>query len=484
MSLSSALHSAMSGIRAASRGSEIVSSNIANANTPGYARRTLSISSDTSGAAIGVRINGVVRHVDQQVINDRRLAEAEAGYRSETTSALTKIEDLIGTPDSAGSLAARVADFEQSLITAASRPDATERLTSVAFAAKDLAKSINGIAQGIEDARTQADRSIDAQVQRLNDALKNIETLNSRIVASNKKGTELSALQDQRQLIIDEISEMVPIRVVPRDHGAVALYSTGGAILLEGRAVEVGFEPANVVTAYQSVSDGTLSGLTLNGVSVNTSADRGRLHGGTLGAQFEIRDEIAPAAQVQIDALARDLIGRFEDSGVDPTLAAGDPGLFTDAGNALDPSDEVGLANRIGLNALVDPEAGAETWRIRDGLGATAPGDAGDGTLLIALKEVLVAKQPQASGSFGSSGLGVDGIVASISSQIGSDRLRADQQLSFASAQAVELAQIELANGVDTDAEIQTLMILEQAYAANARVISTVDEMFDALMRI
>ncbi|APX13300.1 flagellar hook-associated protein FlgK [Tateyamaria omphalii] len=484
MSLSSALYSAMSGIRAASRGSEIVSSNIANANTPGYARRTLSISSESGGGAVGVRINGVVRHIDQQVINDRRLAEAEVGYRSETTSALTRIEDLIGTPNNAGSLAARVSDFEKSLITATSRPDATERLTSVAFAAKDLAKSINTVAQGIQDARTQADRSIDAQVSRLNDALKGVQTLNARIVASGRVGTELSALEDQRQQLIDEISAMVPVRAVPRDHGAVALYSTGGAILLEGGAVEVGFEPTNVVTPYASEADGTLSGLTLNGIAVNTSSANGRLHGGTLGAQFEIRDEIAPDAQRQIDALARDLIGRFEDSNVDPTIAAGEAGLFTDAGAPLDPADELGLANRISLNTLVDPDDGGQTWRIRDGLGASAPGDVGNGALLIALTDAFVAQRPQASGDFGVADLNIDGIVASVSSQLGSDRLRADQQLSFASAQAVELAQIERANGVDTDAEIQTLMILEQAYAANARVISTVDEMFDALMRI
>ena len=484
MSLTSALSSAMSGLRAASRGSEIVSSNIANANTPGYVRRTLSISSDTGGAGVGVRINGVVRHVDQQIVNDRRLASAEAGYRTETTAALNRIEDLIGTPDSAGSLAARIADFEQSLITASSRPDANERLTGVAFAAKDLAKSINSVANGIQDARTQADRSIDAQVTRLNDALKGVESLNARIVASNASGTDIAALQDQRQQLIDEISEMVPVRTVPRDHGAVALYSTGGAILLEGRAVEVGFEPANVVTPYESIGDGTLSGLTLNGVSVNTSSASGRLHGGTLGAQFEIRDEIAPAAQAQIDAIARDVVERFEDSAVDPTLVVGDAGLFTDNGSPLDPMSETGLANRLTLNSLVDPDQGGEVWRIRDGLGATAPGDSGDATLLIALTDVLDTSRLQASGSFGSSPLNLEGVVASFSSQVGSDRLREDRQLSFANAQFTELTQMALANGVDTDAEIQNLMILEQAYAANARVISTVDEMFDTLMRI
>lgn len=481
MTLTSALSSAMSGLRAASRGSEVVSGNISNANTAGYVRRTLAMSSDANG---GVRINGITRHVDQQIVNDRRLAGAEAGYRSATAAALTRIEDLIGTPDSPTSLAARISEFEQSLVTTSSRPDASERLTATAFAAKDLAQSINSVARGIQDARTQADHNINTQVTRLNDALKGVEALNARIVARTANDADLPAFQDQRQKLIDEISEIVPVRTVPRDRGAVSLFTTGGAILLEGRAVEVGFEPANLITQYESIEDGTLSGLTLNGVSIGTSSEHGRLRGGTLGAQFEIRDEIAVRAQSQIDAVARNLIERFEDSAVDPTLGIGEPGLFTDAGNPLDATNEIGLASRLSLNDLVDPEQAGETWRLRDGLGAAAPGESGNAELIIALRDALEAARPPASGDFGTASLNLQDVVASMSSQIGTERLRADRQMSFASAQFTELQHIELAAGVDTDVEIQNLMILEQAYAANARVISTVDEMFETILRI
>ncbi|MEL6920822.1 MAG: flagellar hook-associated protein FlgK [Pseudomonadota bacterium] len=481
MSLTSALSSAMSGLGAASRGSEIVSNNISNANTPGYARRTLEISSNGTGTGTGVRIDGIVRHVDQQVLNDRRLAEAEYGYRSDTTAALTEIEDLVGTPDTQGSLSARLADFEQSLITAASRPDASERLNSAAYAAKDLVASVNSVSDGIQDIRTRADNSIAAQVNRLNDALKGVQKLNSQITASNARNSDVSALQDERQRLIDEISEIVPARVIERDHGQVALYSTGGAILLEGRAVEIEFEQTNVVTPYASIDDGTLSGLTIDGFAINTTSGTGRLHGGTLGAQFEIRDEIAPAAQAEIDAFARDLIERFEDPSIDPSLTVGDPGLFTDNGASLVPTADQGLASRLELNALVDPSETAETWRLRDGLGAAAPGNEGDATLLTALNSALADSRISGSGTVAHT---AQSFIAGLTSQLGADRLREEQFLSFASAQFTQLTEMELANGVDTDVEIQNLMILEQAYAANAKVIETVDEMLDALLRI
>ncbi|MEP4249836.1 flagellar hook-associated protein FlgK [Tateyamaria sp.] len=484
MTITSALNSAMSGLQAASRASELVSSNIANALTPGYARRTLSVSSATNGSGVGVQINGVTRFVDTQVIADRRLAGSEFGYRATTSTYMTRIEDLVGTPDQEGSLSARLADLQNNLITASSRPDAIERLNNVAFSASDLATTINSVADGIQEARTEAENNIADQVTRLNDALRGVQELNSAIARASVRSGESASLLDQRQVLVDEISEMVPVRMIDRDHGVVALYSTGGAILLDGSAMEIGFESANTVTPYMSIDDGTLSGLTINGYATSTSSTSGRLHGGTLGAQFEIRDELAPAAQSQIDTLARDLIERFESTSVDPTLTAGQPGLFTDAGASLDVAVETGLANRLSLNALVDPAQGGEAWRLRDGLGASAPGASGGATLLNAMSDVLSETRTPSSGDFGPAALSAFDVVTGIASELGSGRLRENQLLSFASAQFYELTEHELANGVDTDVELQNLLIIEQAYAANARVIETVDEMFDTLMRI
>ncbi|WP_299684870.1 flagellar hook-associated protein FlgK [uncultured Tateyamaria sp.] len=484
MTLTSALNAAMTGLRSASRSSELISSNISNAATPGYARRTLETTSNASAFLSGVRIEGVVRHGDAQVLADRRLASAEFGYRSDTTRFLTSIEDAIGTPDQPGSLSARLADFDNSLILASSRPDAAERLDSSALAARDLANTINRASDDVQGARSQADRNIAAQIDRLNDALAAVKEVNSQITATISQRGDTAALQDQRQVLIDEISEIVPVRVVPRDHGAVALFSTGGAILLDGTPASIEFEPANVVTPYMSVEDGTLSGLTVNGFAVSTSSETGRLRGGTLGAQFEIRDELAPEAQTQLDALARDLIERFEDPGVDPTLAAGQPGLFTDQGAALDPLAEEGLASRLSLNALVDPAQTGETWRIRDGLGAAAPGDVGNAQIINALSDALSDARTPATGGFGTGVFTALDLTSAFASRLGTDRLRSDQQLSFASAQLNELTQLELADGVDTDVELQRLMMVEQAYAANARVIQTVDEMIDTLLGI
>ena len=483
MSITGALNNALTGIRATGRASEVISSNIANALTPGYAARGLELSSIVSASG-GVRIDGIVRDVDPQVLSDRRLASAEQALRSDITGYLDTLENLVGTPDQEGSLSDALADFDNALITAASRPDAPERLDIAVLAARDLAARLNQTSAGIQDARTYADASIAEQVSTLNATLQNVQDLNRKILAARDGSAESAGLMDMRQMAIDEISQMVPIRTAPRQDGSLAIYSTGGAILLDGQAVQVDFTPARIVTPYMSTGNGTLSGLSINGVALDISSDRGALRGGSLGAQFEIRDEMAVEAQAQLDAIARDMIERFADPAVDPTLAPTDPGLFTDNGLAFDPLDEVGIARRITVNAAVDPANGGESWRLRDGINAAAPGDSGDATLLQSLSDALTTQRLPASGTFGTSPLSSTQLTSTFLSQISVDRMRSDQQLTFASARFDTLKQMELERGVDSDAELQRLIQVEQAYAANARIIQAAEEMMQTLMRL
>jgi flagellar hook-associated protein 1 FlgK len=481
MTISSALSNAMTGLRAAGRTSEVISANIANAMTPGYGVRNLSLSSSQLG---GVSIDGVYRRVDPSLLADMRLADASFKNATDRTRFISDFEQLLGTPDEANSLAARFNSFESALVSATSRPDAPERLQIVVDAARDISTMIAEASDGVQDARSEADRQIQLQVDLLNNSLQNVKELNSQITRVLATGGDPSALYDNRQAIVDEISGIVPIRQVPRENGQVALYSTGGAILLDGGVADISFTAVNQVTPYMTLAGGTLSGLSVNGYPVRTDSGRGALSGGSLAAQFEIRDELGVAAQSQLDAFARDLIERFQDPSVDPSLAPGDPGLFTDAGIAFDPLNEVGISSRLTLNALADPRQGGEAWRIRDGLNAVTPGDVGEARLVQALSDTLTNGRIPASGDFGVGAFSATNLVSTLTSQIGADRFQAEKQLSFASSQFDELKQQILADGVDSDEELQRLLIVEQTYAANVKMIEAADQMMQTLLRI
>ncbi|MEM7519484.1 MAG: flagellar basal body rod C-terminal domain-containing protein, partial [Pseudomonadota bacterium] len=415
---------------------------------------------------------------------DRRLAEAQQVNAETTSGFLDRIERLLGTPDDPSSLSARLAVFDQALVTAASRPEAQERLVGAVTDARGVVRSLSDLSDGIQDARSVADRTIDQQVDQLTQSLQQVAELNSQITTTQVQGGDVASLQDLRQNIIDDISALVPLREVPRDNGQIALYSQGGAVLLDGTPAQIEYDRVNVVTPYMTQANGTLSELRINGLPVRTGSDDGLLRGGALGAQFAIRDELGVEAQTQVDALARDLITRFQDPAVDPSLNPGDAGLFTDSGGAFDPANEVGLSTRLSLNAAVDPDQGGEAWRIRDGINAFVPGEAGDATLLQNLSGALNTTLVPGSPGFGTGAFSAIDLVASVTSGVAGQRITADRDLSFASAQLIELTERQLADGVDTDAEFSRLLLIEQSYAANARVIETVDEMMQQILRL
>ncbi len=283
MSISAALSNALSGLTAAARSAEIVSTNIANATTEGYATRSLAASPRSEG---GVAILAVTRSVDQALLADRRLADAEKSMTGDILAALTQTQDVVGTPLDPGSLSSQITAFESALIDAASQPYSSVRLTRAVESADSLSAKIRSLSDGVQAARTEADRQIADQVMMLNDDLEQVRQMNVRIVTAKSQVIDTSALLDQRQSLIDRIATITPVKEVSRDFGAVALFSSGGAILLDITAAKVGFSPVNLVTTDMTLGAGTLSGLTINGKAVPTDPQMGHLRGGSLDAAF------------------------------------------------------------------------------------------------------------------------------------------------------------------------------------------------------
>lgn len=483
MNMSTALNNALGGLTAASRGAAVVSGNIANALTPGYARRSLELAtSPISGN--GVRTVGVIRHQDPVLTANRRSSDAELAFQSTISDFRSRFENLVGTADGTPSLASRMSALENSFITAASLPDSIERLDQVARAARDLTAELNAASEGVRQARSDADRKIGAQIESLNLVLKDIEVLNAKIPAIQNSGGDIGALLDQRQVLIDQVNTLIPVNVVPRANDQVSLYSDGGLILLEGKASEFTFSTTGETKPHMTVANGLLSGLAMNGNPVRTSRDTAQIRGGALMAQFSIRDELAVEAQLQLDTVARDLIERFETPGLDPTALATDPGLFTDNGNRFDPTTFVGLSSRISMNSVADPDNGGNSWKLRAGLGAATPGDSGQASHLRAFGAILNDARTVPGGLFGTGNMRAAELTEALMSKAGAQSHAAEQRKVFASNSQQQMSQIEAEQGVDTDQELQRLMQIEQTYAANARVISVVDELMETLLRL
>ncbi|MEQ5869164.1 flagellar hook-associated protein FlgK [Sagittula sp. NFXS13] len=482
MSLSSALNNAFTGLKANTRAAGVVSSNISNASNEAYGRRELGLSALSAGNLGGVNVASVIRHSDPALLADRMVSDARLAYSNDMFTFAQRLEDMVGESGTAGSLTDRVTAFENALLSAASNPSSTQRLELVATNARDLATTFNELSKEVQVSRQSADTAISLQVRDLNDAVSRLKDINEVIVKAKATGTETASILDERQAILNQISDIVPLRIVERDKGEISLFTRNGATLLDGMAFEVGFSTTGAIDASTTFANGSLKGLTLNGKAVS-AADGGMFAGGSLASKFAIRDEAGVLRQSELDGMARDLIERLGPGGPDTTLAATDPGFFTDNGVAFVAASEAGIAGRISLNAMIEPASGG-SWRIRDGLGAATMGEVGDASLIKGIADILGEQIAPSSGALSPVARSFVDHVSQFSSAMVGERVRSENAFIFQTAQNTTLKEMELSKGVDTDQELQKLLQVEQYYTANAKVISTVDSLFERLLSI
>jgi len=258
------------------------------------------------------------------------------------------------------------------------------------------------------------------------------------------------------------IAVFVPISFLPGDAGR--LFTEFGFVLAVTVAIS-SFVALTMCPMLASLSEGLGRG---GGLFAGL--------GGRLAALFDTRDALGPEVLRGLDSFARDLIGRTERLTPPPS-----PGLFTDAGARFDPAQETGLAGRLAVGAAVDPSAGGALFRLRTGPDAALPSAVAQAPYLAALGPALSAQEATVPNE---APRDLSSHAARLSSRAAQARLTAESAQSFAAGQAGELREMELRRGVDSDAELQRLILVEQAFSANARMIQTLDDMMQTLLRI
>ena len=494
MPLSSALSSANSGLATTSRRAEIAAGNIANASTPGYVRRSLQVGEIVlNGQGQGARILGVDRAEDAGLTHERRQAGASAARANIIARSYADFNRELGTPGDGYGLFASYQNVETALRELSVTPESPALQNGAANALSSLALQFNEQYALGQNQRLSADNAIARSVNTVNSGLHRVANLNGQIAGLNGVSGDIAALQDERDRVLDEISQIIPVKIIPKDHAQIDIITEQGVFLLAGNVHELSFAPAGTIPPGAALGDGanTLSGLYVGEQNITPNTDgHFAVSSGTMSGLFTVRDVVAPEFLDGLDALAADLISRFSDDGLDPTTPTGAPGLFTDNGLALSPPTPTdpppaGLAGRLRINAAIDVRQGGSATRLRDGLGAANTGPVSNAQILNNLLDAFTNSHAAPSGSGLLGSLNSSELAAGFSSLIGEGRVNADAIAVTSLSRASALADAELSKtGVDTDAEMQSLLLIEQAYAANARVIQTISDMLDTLMQI
>jgi flagellar hook-associated protein 1 FlgK len=312
MGLSTAISAALTGLQATQKGLSLVADNVANANTPGYIRKTLQLINSSAGGT-GVQVVGISRELDQLVQRQLRAELAGGNYASTINDFYARLDQTFGTPGGNDALDTLFNNFTASLNALTASPDSIAAQGDVLNQAQVLAQHLNAMSGDVQQLRSQAESGIADGVNRVNQLLQDIAQVSTRITAAGDADAASAALLDQRDKDITELSGLMDVRVISTGNNGISIFTTSGVSLYDGEPAQLSFDarPAlNPGSVYDTDPNqrtvGTISLVTPNGDKIDLIGTKA-IRSGTIAAEIEMRDDILPQAQRQLDEIANAL---------------------------------------------------------------------------------------------------------------------------------------------------------------------------------
>ncbi|MBM2575681.1 hypothetical protein JQC91_05125 [Jannaschia sp. Os4] len=469
MTLAAAYASSIGGLAAVATWADATATNIANVDRPGYARRSVTNTTGLGGVTEAV----ISTERDATVERIHRLEIGRLGRQQAVAELLSLHTARLGQPGDASGLTARLSALETSMIQMSTAPEDAASRSAVVDAAVTLAETVNAIAGSLDEVEAVAINRIDQSVVQMNRDLQRIAQINAHLSRGTLDAPQRASFEDELAGVADRLARLGDIRTTRGAGGGTVAFTSTGTVLVSGsRAEEVAFDAtAGTLTA--------VVGMTEVDVTPTVAGARGPAQG-RLSGEFAVLLDDVPRMRSQIDAFAAGLVHAFE--GADTTRAAGQPGLFTDSGaSPTAPYD--GLASRLSVNDVVQPDGSGQTWRLRDGFGASAEGPAGDPTLVLAYVDALTDRRAFSTAEGLPTAATLGGHAAALVTAHHAARVTAEDRSESIAAGATAIGTARRsATGVDVDAELHALSRLQQSYRANSEAIRAISDMLDTLL--
>jgi flagellar hook-associated protein 1 FlgK len=238
---------------------------------------------------------------------------SESGFTSVRASFVDRLQTVIGKPGASGSLDTVFADFQQALSAVAVSPDNYAVRADAVSKAQVLASTLNDLSSQVQTLRRESEAKITTSIDDVNQILRTLETLNSRLANQGADPGSRAVLLDQRDRLVAQVGQVIDLRAEYRPDGSVSLMTRSGVGLLDDKASVLEFQSAGSLSATAQLSSDptqnqvgklmirTPAGLMLDAVQQNV------IRGGELGALIELRDKTLVTAQDQLDEIAASL---------------------------------------------------------------------------------------------------------------------------------------------------------------------------------
>jgi flagellar hook-associated protein 1 FlgK len=353
MSLSSALTTAIAGLRVNQEALSVVSSNVANSQTPGYVARTLDqveIAGASSDSGASVRTTGVSRQLDEFLQTQLRTETAGGAFADQTSKVLGQLQSIYGTPGDPGTLESGFNNFTSALQALSANSSSQPARTLASSTAQSLAQQLNTTTQEVQALRSNAEQDIGTSATQANNDLQQIAKLNTQLQSLPPNDNNAATLLDQRDSAINDLSQLIDIRVVKDSANQATVYTTSGLQLVGLQASQLNFNSKGTLNATSLwnanpalSSAGTLTLTFPNGANVDLIATKA-IGSGRIGADLQLRDTTLVQAQTQLDQFAATLASSLSDKTTAGTAvtSGGKSGFDVDLSNVL-PGNSINL---------------------------------------------------------------------------------------------------------------------------------------------
>src|SRR5208283_1179834 len=434
---------ALSGLSVSQQEMETTSNNVANANTPGYTREVSDVTAsdpvEIGSLSVGT---GVVLEKIESLRNP--ILQIQINQATQQNSALnaslTQLQQIQTqfASDSSG-IGADISKFFNSLQQLSPDPSNLTLRQGVLTAANTLAVDFNTTAENLQTQRGNIDQNVVQTVTEVNSLTSQIAGVDQQISNLESINPDPGALVDKRNNLIQQLSGLIDVQVIPTDQG-ITLATSNGTTLVSGAQ--------SLALTTAAGSDG-VQHILAGGTDI-TSA----LAGGSLAGPVQIRDQEIPDISASLDQLAAGLATNLNTANAQGFDLNGNAG-----GNIFvpPPANGAGAAATLSVG-ITNPSL----------IAASSDGSAGSNGNLTVLS--AVATTPLAGGQTP---------IDTYSTLVGQIGTTTSNTSTDADSSALILQQLQDQNGsvsgVSLDEEAANLIQYQNTYQAAARVVSTVN---------
>ncbi|MCX4032331.1 lateral flagellar hook-associated protein LfgK [Aeromonas caviae] len=430
-----------SGLNASQIALNISAQNIANVNTIGYSRQEAMMGS-LSGFGrmdngMGVEVTGVRRITDDYLVSQHWRSRSATGSSYAFHQYINTTEQLLGSESM--NITKGLDSFFASLSAALDSPETPAQRSQIVSSAGALANRFGQLNESLLTQEKQIDDQLGSTITQVNSYLKQVAELNTQIGEQASKGVNTSALEDSREQIVRELSTFMEVRVNRQSDGSFSLsLPQGQPLVLAG-----------------SSSTLSLAGDTLSLSFGPQSFEVPRLQGGTLAGVLEYRTTVLRPLRDELNQIAKKLADDFNTKQAGGVDLNGNPGKPLFSYDPLNPSGTLKVADGFTGDHLAFAKAGGGNGDNRN------------------LQELLTIKDDQYDA--------YSALLGKMAVQSGQAKATMEADANMEKQLATKLSSV---SGVNLDEEGVKVMAYTKAYQANAKVISTSDQLFNSILNM